>query len=437
MWINPWLEYLTTPQHNRPKAAKFYFNKKLKWFSCDTAKVTSVIVTDPDGSNPIDIKADYFIAAVPVEVMVEHIQVTKAAIAKYPSMTTILDIDPSIQSIVVLQDKVRWMIGIQFFITKDVAINKGHVTYIDTPWALTSISQKQFWNIIDLSNYGNGTVCGVLSVDISDWTTPGCVPPDDYLVPLHTPGRAFPGPMPQQDTPWVMKAAQDCSEFQVMVGTWNQMKKSLNHPSVLITDDIIYDWYLCPDKIYWRQSGSSPDLGSAAAESTSGPSANAPTTWPPCSSDPETVAVSVSGVTAKPAIFDETELGEPLLVNAVKTWSHRPDAFTNIPNFFFASDYVRTFTDLATMEGANEAGRRAVNAILSVSDTKAMYCKLWNLHEPDILAPYRLYDSFRYDKGLPWKNKIPCPMWLLKILSWVGKMIERIYKSSVAKDSAG
>ena len=52
---------------------------------------------------------------------------------------------------------------------------------------------------------------------------------------------------------------------------------------------------------------------------------------------------------------------EPLLVNLVNTWALRPEATTAIPNLFLASDYVRTHTDLATMEGANEAARRAVN----------------------------------------------------------------------------
>ena len=39
-------------------------------------------------------------------------------------------------------------------------------------------------------------------------------------------------------------------------------------------------------------------------------------------------------------------------------------AVTAIPNLFLASDYIQTYTDLATMEGANEAARRAVNGIL-------------------------------------------------------------------------
>jgi N-methylhydantoinase A len=38
----------------------------------------------------------------------------------------------------------------------------------------------------------------------------------------------------------------------------------------------------------------------------------------------------------------------------------RPEAASAIPNLVFAADYVRTSTDLASMEGANEAARRAV-----------------------------------------------------------------------------
>jgi hypothetical protein len=55
---------------------------------------------------------------------------------------------------------------------------------------------------------------------------------------------------------------------------------------------------------------------------------------------------------------------EPLLVNTVGSWARPPEAHTGIPNLYLASDFVRTYTDLATMEGANEAARRAVNAIL-------------------------------------------------------------------------
>ena len=62
---------------------------------------------------------------------------------------------------------------------------------------------------------------------------------------------------------------------------------------------------------------------------------------------------------------------EPLLINTKGSWADRPDAVTRIPNFFLAADFVRTYTDLATMEAANEAARRAVNGILDATGSNA------------------------------------------------------------------
>ena len=42
---------------------------------------------------------------------------------------------------------------------------------------------------------------------------------------------------------------------------------------------------------------------------------------------------------------------------------------------------MQTYTDLATMEGANEAARRAVNAILTASGSDAEPCPVWKLRE--------------------------------------------------------
>ena len=97
---------------------------------------------------------------------------------------------------------------------------------------------------------------------------------------------------------------------------------------------------------------------------------------------------------------------EPLLVNLVDTWKLRPEAVTRIPNLFLASDYVRTHTDLATMEAANEAARRAVNGILHASGATAAPCALWKLHEPEIFAPWRALDRMRYQQGLPWDDTL-------------------------------
>lgn len=99
---------------------------------------------------------------------------------------------------------------------------------------------------------------------------------------------------------------------------------------------------------------------------------------------------------------------EPLLVNTINSWSLRPESFTAIPNLFLASDYVRTFTDLATMEGANEAARRAVDSIVRDSGATVSLCKIWPLSEP--LVPsllLRWLDYHRWKKGLPWSERTP------------------------------
>ena len=70
---------------------------------------------------------------------------------------------------------------------------------------------------------------------------------------------------------------------------------------------------------------------------------------------------------------------EPLLINTAGSWEDRPEAVTAIDNLFLAADYVRTHTDLATMEGANEAARRAVNGILDVGGSNEPRCAVWQL----------------------------------------------------------
>lgn len=92
---------------------------------------------------------------------------------------------------------------------------------------------------------------------------------------------------------------------------------------------------------------------------------------------------------------------EPLLINTAGSWADRPEATTRIPNLFLASDFVRTFTDLATMEGANEAARRAVNGILDATGSAAPRCPVWPLQEPRIFGAARVADRVLWKLGRP------------------------------------
>jgi geranylgeranyl pyrophosphate synthase/uncharacterized protein with NAD-binding domain and iron-sulfur cluster len=154
------------------------------------------------------------------------------------------------------------------------------------------------------------------------------------------------------------RPAIQCSREEVVREVWRQLKESINTDVELLRDQDLHSWFLDPD----------------------------------IESDP------VHGGSLRNV--------EPLLVNLIDTWALRPEATTAIPNLFLASDYVRTYTDLATMEGANEAARRAVNGILDAVKFDGARCDLWPLQEPEILAPWRLHDAARYATGLPWDDSL-------------------------------
>jgi uncharacterized protein with NAD-binding domain and iron-sulfur cluster len=312
VWLDPWLEHLRT------LGVQYHFGAEVKRICCERGLVRSATVA-LDGRE-IEVQGDYFICAVPVERMSDLLS------------ADLLQLDPSLSNIVQLKQAVEWMNGIQFFLTRDVPIVHGHTIYLDSPWALTSVSQPQFWPDYDLADYGDGKVAGIISVDISNWNVKG----------LNG------------------KAARDCSAHEIATEVWEQLKRSLNVAGQhILRDSDLHYWFLDPD-----------------IEDT----------------DP-----------ARPGMEVNTE---PLLVNYVDTWRLRPEAMTRVPNLFLASDYVRTTTDLATMEAANEAARRAVNGVLAASGSGYDPCRLWRFQEPEALAPWRAYDRVRFRQGLPWDDSL-------------------------------
>lgn len=92
---------------------------------------------------------------------------------------------------------------------------------------------------------------------------------------------------------------------------------------------------------------------------------------------------------------------EQLLIHPTGTLYNRPTARTKVPNFFLAGDYVRTDVDLATMEGANESARLAVNALLDADNSDAERCGIQELYRPPEMEPLKRIDEVRHRLGLP------------------------------------
>ena len=294
-WIDPWLS------HVRSLGVDYRLCHRVDAIQSDGDKVTGIAghqITWPKQEVTIAFEdtADYYIAAVPVEVMQTPSALDVPLKREVPELGKL--------------DKLvyRWMNGIVFYLKEDVPLVHGHVIFINSAWSLTAISQRSFWPGVNFSQFGDGSIGGILSVDISEWQTNGCYSAKG-------------------------KPADKCTKDEIKAEVWDQLKASLNVSDEVLRDDNMIDGFLDPDIVAPNPDGADTNL-------------------------------------------------EPLLVNEKGSWANRPEAaLPQVPNLFLAADYVRTYTDLATMEGANEAARRAVNAILDAEGSREERCELWKLHE--------------------------------------------------------
>jgi 15-cis-phytoene desaturase len=302
-WLTPWRTYLQCI------GVRFQFASRATRFHVEHGRISGIRIARPEGA--FDVEADYYVAAVPVERMVPLVN------------RDMKEADPSLAQLGKLHTE--WMNGIQFFLAEEAPIVHGHLALVDAPWALTAISQKQFWPTINLADFGDGRVRDVLSVIVSNWDVRGT---------------------------FVRKPARECSRDEIQAEVWAQLKAHVNGRSPYsLRDTSLVDWYLA-DSIEHHPDGSVSNR-------------------------------------------------EPLLINTAGSWRHRPEAVTGIENLFLAADYVRTNTDIATMESANEAARRAVNGILNASGAWQSKCQIWDFDEPAVFKPLQLLDRRRLERGLP------------------------------------
>lgn len=90
-----------------------------------------------------------------------------------------------------------------------------------------------------------------------------------------------------------------------------------------------------------------------------------------------------------------------LLVHPPGSRALRPEAVAHLSNLHIAADYVRTSMDLASMEGANEAGRLAARGVLGCVGLDPGRVELFKFDELERFEPLRRLDAWLHDRGLP------------------------------------
>jgi uncharacterized protein with NAD-binding domain and iron-sulfur cluster len=301
MWIDPWMAYLQS------RGVQLHAGAAIERLDVKDGRIGGVRIT----GDPNPHVADFYVLAVPID----------QAIAMITPEMGALDFALEALRTSDANALVSWMVGVQYFLTEDVQLVRGHTFYPDAPWALTSISQAQFWTEGGTfrDRYGDGTVGGVLSVDVAEWDVAGTR---------------------------VRKPAKQCTPAEIRDEVWEQLKAALNGRApgdLVLRDELLHSFHLDADLDY--TAGTPPTNHSR------------------------------------------------LLVHPPGSWAIRPDAGTRIPNLVLAGDYVRTHTNLATMEGACEAARRAVNEILQRSGEHTAPATVWPLVEPTEFDRWKQLDA--------------------------------------------
>lgn len=294
-WLEPWFRWL-----KEELGVEFHFGEAgtLASFDFDagTGRITGARLSSGD-----TVTADHYVCALPIE----RVQ----AVINNDMRTAAPDLDALCT--IRVTACTGWMVGMQLYLGTDEPLIDGHVTFNDSAWVMSAISQKQFWKFGSnfTSEAGGGVANGIISIDISQW---------------------FGVNGPQHGKP-----ASETPKSELLEDVVAQIQETQLQSGNLISLDVIGS-HLDNDLV--------PASGRSLATNDS-----------------------------------------PLLIHPPCLWGYRPNAWTGIENLLVASDYVRNLADLATMEGANEAARRAVNAILARAGVPAAeWC---DVRDPKERAP--------------------------------------------------
>ena len=230
-------------------------------------------------------------------------------------------------------DPTEGISGIQYYLPRYVGRPHGHVYYPGSDRAVTSVFQAQFWG--GAPRFAENYGHGVIGDILS-------VIVADWGTRLSRAGY----PQGRQPRQLPFRSLKELAE-----GVWRETKEAINGDGAKILTSCLAAHV--DDDIERFQRKNAPEL---------------PATFVP-----------------------------PVhVIHPPGFWRLRPDVKTGIKNMFLAGDYVRSTTDLATMEAANETARRAVNALLEEDGDSASPCRLFPLREPEALRPLRELDAQRF-----------------------------------------
>jgi uncharacterized protein with NAD-binding domain and iron-sulfur cluster len=197
-WIDPWVAHL------RGLGVRFVEGYAADRLHVEHGRIVGGFLRDGVGRR-LSVQADHYVAAMPVERARTLFDAGVRAAAPELAGLDALEYD--------------YMNGVQFFLNRRPSqAVRGHVAFLASPWALTSINQGLFWSRDLPGTYGDGRLNDILSVDISDFFTPGVL---------------------------YGKAAVDCTPDEIAAECWAQVKAGLNSPGdVQLSDDMLIDWFL-------------------------------------------------------------------------------------------------------------------------------------------------------------------------------------------------
>ncbi len=309
-WLDPWQRELEA------RGVRFQFGHRAKRLEprAGGAALERAVFQGPTGED-VTVEADVFVLAVPLEAASALSTDALAAASSVFSELRAID----------LARTTSWMTGAQFYLSEDLPLVEGHIFFPETPWALTAISQAQFWNrgARHVSGYGDGRLRGILSVDISN-----CHAPDEDGVRL----------------------VDETSREGILRRTLRQLLKALDPPTAAKLERAVFAAHL----------------------------------------------------------DDELSVGADGVHNAARLLIHppgsrflRPSADSGLGNLFLAGDYLRTEVDLASMEGANEAGRHAAVGVLNHVGRDASHVRFFEHAPLKRFAAMRKIDELAWNLGRP------------------------------------